>query len=209
VLLIIHLGIERKRDFMNGKIFRKTMCVILSLMMFGCNSAYNLTLYSQPSGIAVEVSPEIQGRTPCNLSIPYDSDLIKHHNLDVKYILDDGREIVRSYDMRMYEPPGPDIGGFIGGCIAFPGMLLLSILGSDKDDDCDCDDKPFFYKVDKEEEKRKEKAEKEDRKAGLVGLGLVVTGALISGVFGNHNSKRKYNYDIHETFEYVNDSPND
>jgi len=194
---------------MNGKLFRQAVCVILVLMMFGCRSAYDLTLYSQPSGVAVEVGPDIQGRTPCNLKIPKKSELIQDHHIDVKYILDDGQEIVKSYDLRKYEPPGADIGGFIGGCIAFPGVLLLSMISSDDEDDDDRDNTPFFYTVDKEKEKKEEKERKKKAEVGLIGSGLALTGGIINGIFGNHNSKKQYSYDIHEKFDEVAASQSD
>lgn len=184
---------------MNGKQFRKAMCVILALMMFGCRSAYDLTLYSKPSGVIVELGPDIQGRTPCNLKIPRKSEIIQDHHINVKYILQDGREIVKSYDLRNYEPPKTDIGGFIGGCIIFPGVLLLKLVSSDKKDD---EEENRFYKpYDEEEEKEKEKERKEKNKVGLIGLGLIVLGVLTFNIFGKHDDKRQYKYDIHETFE--------
>ncbi|MBN2589829.1 MAG: hypothetical protein JXA96_08195 [Sedimentisphaerales bacterium] len=190
---------------MKGKIFRQVMCVILALMMFGCKSAYDLTLYSTPSGVAVEVGQDIQGRTPCNLEIPRKSKLIQDHHINVKYILDDGREFLKSYDLRNYEPPGVDIGGFIGGCIAFPGMLLISLVSSDDDDD----DKDRYTYKSYEEKKEEKKAEKEKNKACWIGAGFILTGGIINGIFGNHNKGKQYKYDIHETFDGVDASQSD
>ena len=186
---------------MKGNLFRKAVCVILALTMFGCKSAYDLTLYSQPSGVAVEVGPDIQGCTPCNLQIPRDSEIIQDHCINVRYILDDGREFLKSYDLRNYEPPNPDVGSFIGGCIAAPGLLLLALLGSDDKDD----NNVKLCKVREEEEK---KERKEKNKAGLIGLGFIASGAIIMGIFGNHDGKRQDKYDIRETFEDVNDLAN-
>ncbi len=191
---------------MNGNFFKHAMCVILALMMFGCRSAYDLTLYSQPSGVIVEVGPDMQGRTPCNLKIPRKSELIQDHHIDVKYILDDGQTFVRSYDLRKYEPPGADIGSFIGGCIAAPGILLLMLIGSnDKDDEKE----QYIYKpYNKEEEEKERKERKENAKTGWAGAGLFITGGLIVYIFGNHNDKRQYSYDIREIFEEANSVPN-
>ncbi|MBN1974544.1 MAG: PEGA domain-containing protein [Sedimentisphaerales bacterium] len=174
---------------MNRKIFRQAMCIILAFMMFGCRSAYNLTLHSQPSGAIVQVGPDDTGRTPCNIQIPKDSDLIKNHNIDIKYILEDGREVVKSYDLRKYEPPG-ELASYGAAIVGGPGLLLLYLAGSHDDDE--------YSSFDKED------SNSDDMKVILVGLGLIALGGLTYIVLGG-DTNAQFEYEIYENFADVNE----
>ena len=173
---------------MHREIFRQVLCIILSFLMFGCSGTYNLNLHSEPSGVAVQVGPDVQGRTPCNIEIPKDSDSIKHHRIDVKYTLENGREIIKTYDLRKYEPPN-QIATIIGASIAAPGVLGFALTETNEDDN--------YTSFDKEDSNRTE------LRIRLFSLGLVGVGALICYTFGG--SFNSDGYDIYETFEDANE----
>ena len=175
---------------MRKGLFRKAICIILVFSLSGCSSDYVLNLHSKPPGAKVQIGPKVTGRTPCKLEIPQKSDLIKNHHIDVTYTMENGREIVKSYDLRNYKPPkGLAVIG--GGIFAVPGALLFGFSWSD-----DTDQYTFSH------------GDEEDPYwPGIgVGLGLMILGALTYYVLGG-DSKAKYEYDIHEIFEDMNDSP--
>ena len=169
---------------MRRKIFRKFICIILSLCLFGCGRAYNLNLYTKPSGATVQIGSEAKGITPCNVKIPRDSDLIKDKHIDVTYKFDDGRELSKSYDLRKYEPPD-EIANCLAAAIALPGVVLIGLTETDEDDQ--------YTSFDKED------SDETDREIQLIALGLIGVGVLIYYVFGNDPDID--GYDIYEIFD--------
>jgi len=115
------------------KRFKQTICLILVFLLSGCRSAYELNLYTQPSGASVQVGSKFHGQTPCEIKIPKDSVLIRDHFIDITYTLDDGRRMTKTYDLRNYEPPDK-LGGYIAGIIMTPGFLLWSLTETSEDD---------------------------------------------------------------------------
>lgn len=171
---------------MYRRLFRKALCVVLVFSLFGCSNNYVLNLYSKPSGVRVNVGPKVEGRTPCKIEIPKKSDLIKDHFIDVTYTLEDGTEIVKSYDMRNYEPPG-EIPMFGGAIFAAPGALLTWFsLPEDTNEDSfsDEDNDPYWPGVG-------------------IGIGLMCVGVLTYYVLGGKPNP-EFEYDINETFDNVN-----
>jgi hypothetical protein len=171
---------------MRRRLFRQAICIILVFSLTGCSSDYVLNLYSKPAGAKVQIGPDVSGRTPCKIEIPKNSNLIKDHHIAVTYMLNDGTKVVKSYDLRDYEPPGSL--AVIGGSIfAVPGALLLwfSLPENTNDDSfSDEDNAPYWPGIG-------------------IGLGLVGMGALTYYVLGG-DSSAKYEYDIHETLEDAN-----
>ncbi len=176
---------------MRKGLFRKVICISLVFSLSGCGSDYVLNLYSKPPGAKVQIGSKITGRTPCKLEIPGKSDLIKHHHIDVTYTLEDGREVVKSYDLRKYKPP-ETLALVGGGIFAAPGALLLWLSLPDKTtnneasffDESDEYDDPYWPGIG-------------------VGLGLVAIGGLIFYALGGDSSAES-EYNIHETFENIN-----
>ena len=169
--------------------FRQAVCVILIFSISGCSSDYVLNLRSRPSGAKVQIGPKVTGRTPCKIEIPKKSDLIKDHHIDVKYTLEDGTEVVKSYDLRKYEHP--ETAALIGsGIFIVPGALLFGLSWSE-----DTDQYTYSHE------------DKEDPYwPGIgIGLGLMGLGALTYYVLGG-DSKAQPEYDIDETFEDVNNT---
>ena len=171
------------------KRFKQTICLILVFLLSGCRSAYELNLYTQPSGATVQVGTKVHGETPCEIKIPKDSVLIRDHYIDITYSLPDGRRMTRTYDLRDYEPPS-ELPGHIATIIAVPGVLLLSLTETDEDDE--------FSPFDKEDDNET------DREIQLIGLGFIVLAALVYYVFGGE-ARGAEGYDILETFDDVND----
>ena len=172
---------------MHWEIFRKIICVVLCLSLFGCSSNYGLKLYTRPSGALVKIDSTIYGETPCKLKIPHDSEHIKDHHINVTYTLDDGRSMARKYDLRDYQPPN----GFartMGGIIAAPGFLLIAMTQTSEDDQ--------YSPFDKEDDNH------EDINVILVGLGFIGAGVLVYYAFGGGDGEEEY--EIYEVFEDSN-----
>ena len=171
------------------KRFKQTICLILVFLLSGCRSAYELNLYTQPSGATVQVGTKVHGETPCEIKIPKDSVLIRDHYIDITYSLPDGRRMTRTYDLRDYEPPS-ELPGYIAGIIALPGIVLISLTETDEDDE--------FSPFDKEDD------DEDDREIQLIALGFIGLAALVYYVFGGE-ARGAEGYDILETFDDVND----
>ncbi len=173
---------------MDRQVFRQAICIILCFSLFGCSSAYNLNLYSSPSGAIVQVGNNVRGRTPCNIEIPRNSKYIEDNHIDVTYTLEGGREIVKSYDLRNYEPPS-DLALFGFGIFAVPGALLFGLSRSQETDQY-----TFSNKDDGTDW------------AGIgVGIGLMGLGALTYFVLGG-DFGAKHDYDIYEVFDETNNT---
>ncbi len=174
----------------HGKVYKKAVSIFLIFSLTGCGNNYVLNLYSKPSGARVQIGPDIEGRTPCNVEIPKNSSLIKHHRIEIKYTLEDGREFTKTYDLRKYEPSS---GLAEGGAAVFagPGVFLLWIASSDEHEEC----RSFDEEVDEHSQRLL---------VGLAGLGLIGFGYLTYLALGGESSA-KYEYDIYETFEEAND----
>ena len=169
---------------------KQAVCLILVFMQVGCKGVYHLKLYTQPSGATVQAGTKVHGETPCVLKIPKDSVLIQDHFIDITYTLPDGRQLIRTYDLRNYEPPS-ELPAFVGGMIILPGLLLWSLTETDEDDP--------YSPFDKEDNKE------DDREIRLVALGLIGLGALVYYVLGGE-ARGAEGYDILETFEDVNEA---
>jgi len=171
------------------EILRRSLCIVIVFILTGCRGAYQLNLYSQPSGASVLVGSNFQGQTPCKIKIPRDSVSIRDHFIDITFTLDDGRRMTKTYDLRKYEPPN-DLPGYIAGLIATPGIVLLLLTGSDEDDQ--------YSPFDKEDDTE------DDREIRLIALGFIGLGALVYYVFYG-DAKGLEGYDIYEKFDDVND----
>ena len=169
---------------MSRKIIRQGICIILAFCVLGCNSAYDLNLYSKPSGAYVKIGDKVFGQTPCNVKIPAKSDQIDDHHIDITYSLDDGRSMTKSYNLKHYKPPN-QIATIIGASVAAPGILGFALTETDEDDE--------HTSFDKDDSSR---AKLEVR---LISLGLIGIGALICYGFGG--SFTDEGHDIYETFE--------
>jgi hypothetical protein len=169
--------------------FKQIICLILVFSLAGCKSAYNLNLYTQPSGATVQVGSKVRGETPCKIKIPKDSALIKDNHIDISYFLPEGRRMTKTYDLRDYEPPD-ELPYYIAGLFIVPGLLLLFLTHTSEDD--------RYSSFDKED------SNEDDREIGFIGLGLVGLGVLVFQVLGG-DTKGIEGYDILETFDDAND----
>jgi len=171
---------------MRRRHFKQVVCIILIFCLFGCSNYYVLNLYSKPSGVRVQVGPNVEGRTPCKIQIPKKSDLIKDHHIEVTYTLEDGTEVVKSYDLRNYEPP-EKIAQVGAAVFAAPGALLVWFSlpeNTNEDSFSDRNDDPYW--------------------PGLgIGLGLVGVAVLTYFALGGKPNAES-EYDINETFEGAN-----
>ena len=173
------------------KCFRQAICIILVFSLSGCTNNYVLNLYSKPSGALVKVGEKAEGRTPCTIEIPQKSKLIKDHRIEVTYTLEDGREIVKSYDLRKYKPP-ETLALIGGGIFMTPGALLLWL--------------SLPEKTTNEEDSIFNESEhyNDPYWPGIgIGLGLLAVGGLTYYAL-NGFSKAEFEYDIHEKFQDVN-----
>jgi hypothetical protein len=171
-------------DDMSRKIIRQGICVILIFCLLGCNSAYDLNLYSSPSGAYVKIGSKVYGQTPCNVKIPAKSDQIDDHHIDITYSLEDGRSMTKTYNLKHYKPPN-QMATIRGASIAAPGVLGFALTETDEDDEHTSFD---------EDDSNRTKLE-----IRLVSLGLIGIGALICYAFGG--SFTSGGEDIYETFE--------
>lgn len=158
---------------MRCKRLRRSICVLLTVSLAGCRTAYELDFSSKPSGADVIISGQVYGTTPCTVEIPKNSEEIHDHLIEITYSLPDGRTITETYDLREYERPNPVL-QIAGGILIIPGALLLMLASSDEDEDED----DFTSSSDDDEEDRSNWV------AGLIGLGFMAIGALIGGAFG-------------------------
>ena len=131
----------------------------------------------------MQVGSKTKGRTPCRLKIPKKSDQIKNQHIEVTYTLEDGKEIIKSYDLRKYKPP-EGLALFGGGIFAFPGALLFGFSWSE-----DTDQYTFSHE------------DNDPYWPGIgIGLGLMGLGTLTYYALGG-DFKAQSEYDINETFE--------
>ena len=172
-----------------SNILRQTLCLVLVFLLAGCRGAYQLNLYSQPSGATILVGSNFQGQTPCKIKIPRDSVLIRDHFIDITYTLDDGRKMTKTYDLRNYEPPD-ELPAYIGTTIMLPGLLLWSLTETDEDDQ--------YSPFDKEDDRE------DDREVRLIAFGFIGLGALVYYVLYGQ-ARGLEGYDIYESFNDVND----
>lgn len=114
---------------------KRVLCVVLMLMQAGCQSVYRVRCTSNPSPAGVLVGGEFVGETACTVSIPKDSEWIRDGRVELTFCLPDGREKVRTVDLRDREPSNP---------LAETAMLPLVLaglglvwLGHDEEEDDD------------------------------------------------------------------------
>lgn len=200
---------------MNWKIFRQVLCVILALMTFGCRSIYEMNLYSKPSGVTVQIGTDIRGRTPCKLEIPKGNKLIRDHYIDITYILDDGREITRTYDIRNYQPSKVNkfdnvlepIRFTIAGIFYVPAIILF-VSDIDMPDGYDGKDSYVYKPLTSDYSRKKEVQKEESNILLLIGAGLIITGNFVYHILGGKSKTDKVaGYDIFETFDGVDSVP--
>ncbi len=130
---------------MSEKILKQSLCIILTLLQFGCHRTYRLDLRTIPTGATVQAGSKVYGVTPCVVKISRNSRMIKDSRIDITYAFPDGQIFVKNYDLRHYKPAS-DFPSIIGGIVAAPGILLIGLTVTDKDDSHTSFDEDDDYK---------------------------------------------------------------
>ena len=113
------------------------VCVVLVLMQLGCRSVYRLECSSFPPVAGVLIGERVMGETPCTVTIPKDSEMIRGHKVELTFCLPDGREKAHIVDLHGLKPSSP-LAEIVAAPFVFTGLgLVLLFGGSDEDDDHD------------------------------------------------------------------------
>jgi hypothetical protein len=169
---------------MYRRIVKPFICVILALMQVGCSSSYRLNLRTRPSGATVQIGEKVYGTTPCDIKLPKNSPVIKHHSVDVTYTLPSGNKLFQTYNLRKYKPAN-ELPGLICSVFAVPGLLLIAMTQSSEDDQ--------YASIDKDD------SVSHDLQIILIGVGLIGIGGLAYYILGG-SIKGDEGYDILESF---------
>ncbi len=167
------------------------MCVTLVLTQVGCRSVYRLQCTSWPPVAGVLAGEQMMGETPCTVTIPKDSELIRDDKVELTFCLPDGREKTHVVDLHGLKPSNP-----FAEVVSMPFMLVgagLVLLSGDSDENEDeVEEDPFAT------EDKKDKGG--NRCTGLLGLGVMGAGAGVYYLFGG-DADSLAGYDVHVYFD--------
>ena len=161
------------------------VCVMAVLTQVGCRSVYRLRCTSFPPIAGVLVSEQMMGETPCTVTIPKNSELIRDDKVEMTFCLPDGREKTHVVDLHGLKPSNP-LAEIVGMPFMLVGMGLILLSGDGDEDEDEEEDYPFATND------KKDKAG--DLGMGPLGLGVMGAGAgRRLGGLGDRRSPRDTN----------------
>ena len=165
------------------------VCVILVLTQAGCRSVYRLQCSSFPPVAGVLVGEKLMGETPCTVTIPKDSEMIRDHKVELTFCLADGREKVHVADLHGLKPSNP-MAEIVSAPFVLTGLgLVLLFGGSDEDED---EGGSFTDHHEKDDD--------HDHGKVLLGWGVMGVGAGVYWLFGGDAASLS-GYDVHVYFD--------
>lgn len=167
------------------------VCVMVVLAQVGCRSVYRLRCTSFSPVAGVLAGEQMMGETPCTVTIPKKSELIRDHKVELTFCLPDGREKTHVVDLHGLKPSNP-----LAEAVSMPFMLagvgLILLSGGGDEDEDEEEDSPFAT------HDKKHKAG--NLGMGLLGLGVMGAGAGLHHLLGGDTDSLT-GYDVHVYFD--------
>lgn len=149
--------------------------MILVFTQVGCRSVYRLQCTAWPPVAGVLCGEQMMGETPCTVTILRNSELIRDNKVELTFCLPDGRERPHVVDLHGLKPSNP-LAEIVSMPVMLAGAGLLLLAGDPDEDEDEEEESPFAT------DHKKDKSD--DRRTGLLGLGVMAAGGGLYHLFG-------------------------